>query len=226
MLEQSDKALRTKTSLGVFAVALTAPLLAGALASPRPSDAAVVPSAVQSPAGQFVVESVNGTGCRAADTQVTTRDLSRLNVNFNALQAWTGGGAPAAARRANCVVSVRADAPRGYTFGVDNILLRGRASLPAGTVGTASASSWFIGRPATATFDRAVPGPYVATWDLRRVVRPASIAWMPCWANSPINLNIAVAVRGGARPGVAASMTMDDGTNEPSASYHFAWKRC
>lgn len=226
MLEQSDQALRDKTKLGVFAVALTAPLLAGALASPGTADAAVVSSAAQPPAGQFVVQSINGTGCRAADTHVTTRDLSRLNVNFSALQARTGGGAPAAARRANCVVSVRADAPRGYTFGVDNILLRGRASLPADAVGTASASSWFVGQPSTATVDRTVPGPYVATWDLRHVIRPASIAWMPCRANYPINLNVAVVVRGGARPGVAASMTMDDGTNEPSASYRFAWKRC
>ncbi|GAA3388491.1 DUF4360 domain-containing protein [Cryptosporangium minutisporangium] len=224
MLDQSDKALRNKTSLGVLAVALTAPLLAGGLTTPHA--AAAVPSTVDPPAGRFVVQSINGTGCRAADTQVTTRGLGRLNVNFGALQARTGGGAPATAARANCVVSVRASAPRGYTFGVDNILVRGRASLPADAVGTASASFWFVGRTDTATTDRTVPGPYIATWDLRRVVRPASIAWMPCRANYPINLNIAVAVRGGARAGAPASMTIGDGTNEPSASYRFAWKRC
>jgi hypothetical protein len=194
-----------------------APLVAGAIATP---------AAVDPPAGQFTVQSINGTGCRATDTQVRPRDLTRLDISFTALAARQGGDAAPAARRSSCTVTLRAPAVRGYTFGVDNIVLRGRAALPAGTTGIATASGWFTGQPRTASTDRTIPGPWYATWDLRRFVRPTQISWMPCGAPLPLNLRVDVWLSArGANPGIA-QITTNPGTNEPSASYRFAWKRC
>ncbi|GAA0279019.1 DUF4360 domain-containing protein [Cryptosporangium japonicum] len=197
---------------------LLAPVLAGALAAPPAATAA------EPPDGQFSVQSINGSGCRAATTQVRLRDLSRVDVSFTALQAQQGRGVPASSRRSACTVSLRAPAVRGYTFGVDNVLLRGRATLPAGTSATATASSWFVGSPRTVHAEREIPGVFDAIWDLRAVVRPGSVSWMPCGTNTPVNLRVDVRVD--ARPGGVGRISLDAGTNEPSASYRFAWKRC
>jgi len=226
MPEQSLRAIRGRPLL-LAALVLTAPLLTGALATPVTAAASVRPSAVDPPPGRFVVQSINGTGCRPADTQVRPRDTSRVDVDFRALQARLGGRVPATARRAQCVLTLRAAVGRGYSFGVDTIVLRGRASLPEGTTATAAVSSWFLGRPNTGTVQRTIPGPYEATWDLRTVTRPASIRWSPCGADYQVNLRTEVRLRStGLRAGDTARMTLDPGTNEPSASYHFAWKRC
>ncbi|EXG81880.1 hypothetical protein CryarDRAFT_3001 [Cryptosporangium arvum DSM 44712] len=197
---------------------LLAPFLAGALVAP-PAAAAAEP-----PDGQFSVQAIAGTGCRPTNTQVRLRDLSRVDVSFAALQAQQGRGVPATSRRSTCIVSLRAPVVRGYTFGVDNVLLRGRATLPPGAGATARAGTWFVGLPRTETTDRELTGPFDAIWDLRRVVRPGSISWAPCGRNTPVNLQVDVSVTG--RPGVVGRISMDAGTNEPSASYRFAWKRC
>ncbi|MFI5952779.1 DUF4360 domain-containing protein [Cryptosporangium sp. NPDC051539] len=198
-------------------VALAAPLLAGALTFPGTADGAVPP-----PAGRFVVQSINGTGCHAADTQVRPHGLTGLDVGFDALAARQGGGASALDRRRQCLVTIQAVVGRGWSFGIDSILLRGQASLPAGATGTAIAQSWFAGQTNTGAVDRRLTGPFTGRWELRGPVRPASVAWMPCSASYPLNLQVEARVAG-ARPG---RVTLDTGTAEPSASYHFAWRRC
>jgi hypothetical protein len=223
MSEQSGSPLRSK-AMSLGALALAVPLLVGALVLPRIADASVRPAAVPPPAGRFIVQSINGTGCRAADTQVKPNGMARIDVNFGALQARQGGGAAVRDQRKSCLVTVRAAVGRGYSFGLDSYVLAGHASLLTGATGTASAQSWFVGQPLTASVDRNLPGPYIADWDLRRVVRPASIVWMPCGAGTPLNLQ--VAVRTGGNPGTTGQISLDALNGQPSASYHFAWKRC
>jgi hypothetical protein len=210
MSAESGSALRGRLA----ALALTAPLLVGALAFPGMADAA---AAVQPPAGQFTVQSVNGSACRAGDTQVTPHGFTGIDVSFRALQARQGGGAATADRVAQCLVTIRA-AAGGYSFGLDSVSLRGHAVLAAGALGLAGAQSWFVGQAGTGSVNRRLNGPFDGDWVQRQPVAPSSIAWMPCSTNYPLNLQVNARVLG--RPAATARISLT------AASYHFAWKRC
>lgn len=194
-------------------------LVALAVASPGLAHASTHTSArphtVPPPGASIGVRSMNGTGCLPGSTDVRPSGDGGLDVTFRAFQVQQAAGT--GAQRKQCLVTIAAGLPRGYTVGLESLRVGGQASLARGAVGTVGWQSWFVGQPPTAGgAPRTLTGPFSGNWELRPAIPTASIRWMPCRANHPLNISVQTLVRGTAPSRVATD----------TASFRFAWKRC
>ncbi|MFI5952778.1 DUF4360 domain-containing protein [Cryptosporangium sp. NPDC051539] len=182
------------------------------------------------PPGQFgmTVESVNGTGCPFGTATVTPNgDKTAFTVAYSNYSAQAGGGVPALQARASCLLTVSVSVPQGFTFGINRTTFRGFADLAPGATGTLSTQYWFVGQAQTGQIRRDYSGPFTDNWQATDEIPLATMQWMPCRANYPLNINSQLLVRAGSQnPKTTSVMTMDATDSEITTLYNIAWRRC
>ncbi|NGY60475.1 DUF4360 domain-containing protein [Lentzea sp. NEAU-D13] len=144
------------------------------------------------PAPVLEIVTVNGSGCRAGDAEVTT-DGRTFTVGYHEFLARAGGGSSPVDLRKNCQINIRVNVPQGYTYGLARTTYEGYAHLQEGATGLSRISTYLQGNSATATVSQSFTGPFSDSWETHYRPNSTDIQWSPC--GSPRNININAEVR-------------------------------
>ena len=144
------------------------------------------------PAPVLEIVTVNGSGCRAGDADVTT-DGRTFTVGYHEFLARAGGGSSPVDLRKNCQINIRVHVPQGYTYGLARTTYEGYAHLQEGATGLSRISTYLQGSSATATVSQSFTGPFSDSWQTHYRPNSTEIQWSPC--GTPRNININAEVR-------------------------------
>jgi len=190
---------------------------------------AVLPQADVPPPGAVTVDvvTVNGTGCPAGTAAVAVPpDNATFRVVYSSYVAQVGVGAQPTDARKNCQLSLRVNAPGGFTYGISEVDYRGFVHLAPGATGSLRSNYYFRGSPQTVYKSHNWQGPVSDDWQATDV--DWMIVYRGCGENRNLNLNTELRVNvGTSDPKTTTSFVAMDSTDAYIATdYHFAWKRC
>jgi hypothetical protein len=188
-----------------------------------------VPQADVPPPGAVTVDvvTVNGSGCPPGTAAVAvTPDNSAFHLIYSDYVALVGVGARPTDFRKNCQLTLRMNAPQGFTYGVERVDYRGFVQLANGATGTEKASYYFQGMVRPEFRSHTWHGPVSDDW--QATDEDLAIVYRPC--GEPRNLNINTELRvsaGTSDPKTTTSFMAMDSTDAYVATvYRLAWKRC
>lgn len=191
--------------------------LAATLLVPPAAPVAEAPdaTAAQPSAPTIEVVTINGSGCPAGSVEAPriTSSGDRVQISFepsgdNTFSASTGPRAEATDFRKNCQIGIQVDVPRGYTYAVERVRMRGTASLRSGATGVIGLNTYFQGMSATATATEELDGPLRSSW--RTWLVPDDVEYAPCGEERNLNLNADVRVMAGTSSSSANSSVTAD----------------
>ncbi|GAA1270433.1 DUF4360 domain-containing protein [Kitasatospora nipponensis] len=207
---------------GATATLLATSLLCGTAAQAQPADV--------TPPGGFTVGlvSLNGSGCPAGTAAVATSpDQTAFTVTYSDYLAQVGTGAGPTDFRKNCQLTVRVNAPQGFTYAVAEADYRGYAYLASGAAAQEKASYYFQGQPQTTSATHSFTGPLDDNWQATDVTSIAALVWAPCGATRDLNINTQLRVSASpSAPTATSFMTMDSTDGSLTTIYHLAWEHC
>ncbi|MET0343625.1 MAG: DUF4360 domain-containing protein [Polyangiales bacterium] len=144
------------------------------------------PGIVPSPEGAYYASVVaNGTGCPPGTWHTAVAaDGKSFSAHFSAYEVVINAQVPDLVRTRNCTLGINVHSPKGLSYSVKSMRLRGYAFLEQGV--TASISTWyyFQGSPVPPTSSNRVGlvGPYDDDFVFRDDVRTEDAVWSPCAA--------------------------------------------
>ncbi|WP_086662473.1 DUF4360 domain-containing protein [Lentzea kentuckyensis] len=188
-----------------------------------------VPQADVPPPGAVTIDlvTVNGSGCPPGTASVApTPDNTAFHALYSDYIALVGVGARPTDFRKNCQLTLRVNAPQGYTYGISQVDYRGYIQLAGGATGTQKANYYFQGTVPTEYRSHTWRGPVSDNWQSSD--EGLAVVYRPC--GEPRNLNINTELRvsaGTSDPKTTTSFMAMDSTDAYVATvYQFAWKRC
>lgn len=193
-----------------------------ALAQPGLSDnPAAAPTT--SPLAVDVV-AVAGSGCPPGTAEVSIDPDSRtFVVTFDSYVAEVGPTSPAGSQRRNCLLSLSARPPQGFTYAIASTSYRGRASIAAGAGARYGATYFVAGQVSQVVRSHVVAGPFDGPVQLSDVIAPDQQLWAPCGVQRNINVNTEVRVL----PGTSDTrQTTSLATVEQAYGFTFALRSC
>ncbi|MDG4790784.1 DUF4360 domain-containing protein [Micromonospora sp. WMMD1102] len=188
---------------------------------------AVATEPVVTPAERITisVETVNGSGCPAGTTQVSTAaDNTAFTVSYSDYYVLAGAGAKPTEFRKNCQLNLRVQIPAGLTFAVSQVEMQGFAYLQRGAKGTQLNHYYFMGSSSTGQQSHEFNGPYVGGF--RTTDRAASLVYAPCGQERNLNINTELRVDAGDSESGTSLMVMDSSRGSVRSVYHLSWKEC
>jgi hypothetical protein len=201
-----------------------------AMATALLTPAVVTPQAVVAPSSKVTVEvvTVNGSGCPAGTTNVTSAaDNTSFTVTYSDFRAEAGAGKTALDARANCQLSLLVHIPQGFTFAIARVDYAGSASLAAGATAQQQSNYYFQGDPSTASVVHTFAGPLYGGWKASDVIPVAALVYSACGVDRGVNINTDLRVSAGTSlASTVSSMTMGSTGGSVSTVYQLAWKTC
>lgn len=217
---------------------LRALVMAAVALSALPTSASAAYAATSSslvePQGSVVVDvaTVNGSGCPTGTASVlVAADNMSFAVAYRDFLAQVGPEAKPTDIRKNCQLSLRVQAPTGFTYAVMRATYRGVAQLAAGATATQSANYYIQGASPTTVATHAFAGPFNSAWETTDTTTVAALAagdFAPCGEQRNLNINTELRVNAGTSDQGAASsvISMDSMSGDVQTVYHFAWRQC
>ncbi|WP_235921652.1 DUF4360 domain-containing protein [Lentzea tibetensis] len=172
------------------------------------------------------VVTVNGSGCPAGTSEVTTRGRT-FSVSYSAFFAQAGGGARPTDFRKNCQLNIRVSLPEGYTYGLARSSYNGFAHLEAGATALHRINFYFQGMSSTTYLNYPFSGPMSDDWQSTYRPRPSEIVYSPCGENRNLNINAELRVNLGTSDRTQRSFILAAESNGAvRAKYDFTTKPC
>lgn len=165
-----------------------------------------------------------GSGCPAGSVEVGVPASGDLSLIFDErLTAEAGPGIAFTERRKNCQLLLDLDYAAGWQYGVESVALTGYAALDHRTSGTAKASFYFQGQPATAAVDHTLYGPTYRDFAIYDNLSSSTV-WSPCDSRRALNINFQARVHQ-ANEGARAFLMLG-GHGAPASLVALKWRRC
>ncbi|MEU0882235.1 DUF4360 domain-containing protein [Lentzea sp. NPDC005914] len=171
------------------------------------------------------VVTVNGSGCPQGTVAVTmTPDNTAFHMVYSDYVALVGVGSRPTDSRKNCQLTLRVNAPQGYTYGISRVDYRGFVQLESGATGTERANYYFQGMAQPAFRSHTWQGPVSDDWQATDEDLP--IVHQSCERrNLNINTELRVSV-GTSDPKTTTSFMAMDSTDAYTATvYRLGWQR-
>jgi hypothetical protein len=124
-----------------------------------------------------------------------------------------------------CRIGLNFSYPRGWTFTLYRIDLRGYAALTTGATGKQQASYQFGNGSLRALGDMHFSGPYDDNYYHASVLSLQNLSWAPCTAGTSL-LRLNTQIQAIAGPGSNALMTVDSIDGDTIQTYAMKWRRC
>eukprot|EP00244_Chara_vulgaris_P011481 TRINITY_DN569_c0_g1_i1.p1 TRINITY_DN569_c0_g1~~TRINITY_DN569_c0_g1_i1.p1 ORF type:complete len:210 (+),score=12.30 TRINITY_DN569_c0_g1_i1:143-772(+) len=185
--------------------------------------------AVSPPADSVSIASVNwnGDGCLPDTATATISDDGKaLTVIYSNFRAVTDAGLPG--RRKYCIVSVELKYPKGFSFSLFEITMRGYAKLDEAVTGTVSTRYYFSGQQGSSHSTKHFVGG-ANGFDDNFEVSDAFVNPQFVGCNTVRNLNINTEVRvkpGNFQPPRQGLVTLDSTDMKVSQLFYLSWKEC
>lgn len=169
----------------------------------------------------------NGTGCpRNTVAGNISQDRQAFTLLFSEYYAEVGPGVPFNQKRKNCQLLLDFDYPRGWSFSILTVDVRGYAALDRGVKATQQTSYYHQGEFKTATLKTVINGEYDANYQLRDVLPLEGQAWSPCSAQRAVNLNTQVILDNSRNSRGRGLITVDSIDTSTTLIYGVRWRRC
>jgi hypothetical protein len=192
-------------NLLVAGPALLASLVVSASAAPAPP-----------PDGRTTVKvvSANGSGCPAGSGAVKALPgKGSFGIAFPAFTASAGGDA--LDFRKNCQLMLDVNVPRGYTYAVSRVTVRGTGKLGPAGQGSVMTSLYFQGQSTDVALSHQIDGPLSGKWHFDDRIGAASRQFLPCGSDRYLNVNLDLRARGSGSVSVSGRLGLE-----------FARKKC
>jgi hypothetical protein len=182
----------------------------------------------------FDVLGVTGAGCPAGSAAVApSPDGTAVTVTYSSFLAETSavaadGSTVVGTPRSSCRVRSRVSLPRGYTYAVSQVDLRGYAHLEPGAVAELT-TGYSFGQFTPRRNRHRFAGPLDGEW--ATTDRPATgrLRFVDCRASAIMTMDVGLSVSGG-DPGTQSFIAVDSadlsGTAGGRTTYHLRWRRC
>jgi hypothetical protein len=166
--------------------------------------------------------SVTGSGCpKSTAIPRPSLDNTYFDINYTAMTAEAGKGAPTTSYRVTCIAAVQLfEIPAGYRFSVTGVSLHGATSLSGGSIARLDMRAWYAGTPLPAATRQAIGDS--GEWDLD----------LPLIADSPdcdplhvVNLSTDIRVSQPTNRALWSMITLVN-ANRFSERFHIAWHKC
>jgi hypothetical protein len=193
--------------------------------------AAIAPGGVatSSPPDDVSIDvlTVDGTGCPAGTaTASVSPDNEAVTVNFSAYLALAGRGATEADASKNCALSLRVNAPQGFTYAVAKSDHRGYARLEPGALGALRVSYGFEGSTRAVHVDHMFTGPLDDGWQESGQVADDALVFAPCGLRPNLVVSTDLAVIGGTSDVNNTTSMISIDSSDVDSAFHFVWKKC
>ena len=183
-----------------------------------------------------------GTGCRPGSvaTQISA-DAQAFTMIFSDFSVDNSDRAGRPKRRA-CVIDVRMAFPRGWSFALYGVQVRGYAAIEPGAIGVIKSLSSFGGRPHQEIGKTRLPGPYDDNFEQFSSLPLSQVEWSGCGPERQrrFNLKTAIVVRpqrgysdtdGDSDPGDGSThprgtISVDSIDGGIAQKFFVAWRRC
>lgn len=178
------------------------------------------------------VATINGSGCPSGTAAVVVaQDNASFKVVYSDYIAQVGDGAKPTDIRQNCQLSLRLQAPAGFTYAIVRADYAGLIRLASGATAVQSANYYIQGESETATVSHPFAGPVNEQWQTRDTIVPADLTatdFVPCGEQRNFNINTELRVGAGSSNSASTSsyISMASTGGHVSSIYHFAWKHC
>ncbi|KAG2006679.1 hypothetical protein CC2G_014438 [Coprinopsis cinerea AmutBmut pab1-1] len=137
---------------------------------------------------------VIGTGCEPGTAAVDVDNAAnKIRVRVKDFSARGGPGVAISENRRNCQVTLGVKVPAGYSFSVDNAVVRAAYSASSGTRLVSSSTAYFQGELQECSGTSVVNGP-VSRGESTLVNNLSPARWSPCGSSTVVNINTDVRV--------------------------------
>jgi len=218
-------------ALGAAALSLSlaGPAYANTVVADASSVVADADTLTSPPPSRITLEviSVNGSGCAAGTTRVTTQpDNTGFRVRYTDFIAKDGGNAKPTDVRKNCQINVLVYIPQGYTVAVARADYRGRLHLEPGASALERTNYYVMGSSDNDYRDHPFSGPSDGTWHTTDSTAPGDLYFSPCGQDINVNLNTELRVDAGSRYGATSYMSMRTSDADVDTILRFDWRTC
>ena len=168
-----------------------------------------------------------GSGCPAGSVAGNvSADAQAFTLLFSSYYAEVGPGVPFREKRKNCQLLIDFDYPRGWSFSIFTVDVRGYVALERGVTGTQQTSFYHQGSANTATLKTVLSGPRDQNYQIRDTLPLESQQWSSCADQRAVNLNTQVKLESGFNSNRRGLMTVDSIDGAVTLIYGVAWRRC
>lgn len=168
-----------------------------------------------------------GSGCPAGTVAGNVAvDRQAFTLLFDSYIAEVGPGVPFREKRKNCQLSLDLDYPRGWSFSIFTLDIRGYAALEPGVKATQQTTMYYQGGLNTGVLKSVLVGPRDQNYMVRDVLPLASQQWSPCQAQRALNLNTQIILDNSLDTRRRGLMTVDSIDGGVKLIYGVQWRRC
>lgn len=169
-----------------------------------------------------------GTGCpQGSISSLLSVDAQALTVIFDQYAVETAGEAPQKKNTKDCQIRLEVAAPKGWSYSIASMQIRGFADLDAGATGIQTANLRY-GRSPGGMINLGrlkLDGEYRADYEQAFDLTLRNLNWSSCAETTkPVIINTQIAVK--SRRGAKGSMTVDSFDGQMSHEYNLLWKQC
>lgn len=165
-----------------------------------------------------------GSGCPAGSIEARLSDDKRtLELDFSRFAAEAGPGITLSESRKNCAVLVDIRYPKGLSYAVKGLKVRGRTSLQAGATAVVTEKFHFQGQAATGTVSKTLEGPYAGSFGLTEALEEEELVFSPCDLQRALTVNVSARVESEQARSTVAVGKLPDGS---STRLELGWREC
>lgn len=183
-----------------------------------------------------------GSGCRPGSvaTQISP-DAQAFTMIFSDFSVDNSNRSGRPERKA-CVIDIRMAFPRGWSFALYGVQVRGYAAIEEGAIGVIKSLSSFGGRPHQEIGKTRIPGHYDENFEQFSSLPLDQVEWSACGPDRQRRFNVKTAIVVRPQKGYSdadGDRDPQDGSNHPRGTisvdsidggiaqkFHVAWKRC
>ncbi|WUI00305.1 DUF4360 domain-containing protein [Spirillospora sp. NBC_00431] len=194
------------------------------------SSVVTVPSA--SAASAFAPSGETATVVRAAGEDCgasVSQSSGGFSISFSDFHVRAGGDSDPAEARKRCQVSVvpPVQVPKGFTYAITQVEVRGFADLATGSTGTLKLEEYFEGAGPTRTMTHDIAGPRSGGWVTTDLIPVGALVWKPCGEDRLLHVNSELRVSPDkADPSRVNVMGLDSDPARDRMIFHLTWKTC